>query len=143
MERQTIVNAPAEKVFSYVADLPRHGEWAAHKLKITQSSQGAVGVGTTFDSVGHQMGRDNADKVTITEYAPNEKLVFEAEGPEGIFRHRFSLQAEGGGTRVVKGMEAVKTSLMTKLMTPMIMLMGPRLLDGDLQRIKAKVESSG
>jgi hypothetical protein len=28
------ISAPAEQVFTYVSDLLRHGEWAAHKLRI-------------------------------------------------------------------------------------------------------------
>ena len=61
IERQITINASLEKVFAYLADFTRHGEWAAHPLRIEQASQGPVGVGTSFTSVGHQFGRDTED----------------------------------------------------------------------------------
>ena len=140
IERQTTIGAPAEKVFKYVADISRHGEWAAHRLEIEQSSQGPIAVGSTFTSVGHEMGTHRG-QVTVTEFVPSSKLVFEAEDDTGRFRHHFLLQAEGGGTRLTKGVEPLRWSLMFKLLSPVATaFLFPRGLDGDLQRIKAKLE---
>lgn len=139
-EKQTLVNAPSEKVFSYVTDFARHPEWAQHRLKIEQTSQGPVGVGSTFASVGHAMGMDSRDTVTVTDYVSNERLGYEAESKEGRFRHWITLQPADGGTRLSKGIEVVRASLMTKLMMPLLLIMGPRILASDVQRIKAKVE---
>ena len=140
MKKEIVVNAPPEKVFSYLADFPKHSEWAAHRLKIEQTSQGAIGVGTTFKSLGHQMGKNNENQVTITELVPNQRLVFEAEGAEGRFRHLIAVEATGSGTKITKGTDMLRLSLPSKLMLPMIMVMGSGLLAGDLKRIKAKVE---
>lgn len=140
IERQTTVNAPAEKVFSYVSDIPRHGEWAAHKLEIEPSSQGQIAVGSSFNSVGHEMGTHRG-KVTVTELVPNSKLVYEAEDDTGRFRHHFMLEEEGGATRVTKGVEPLRLSLLFKILSPVALaFMVPRGLDGDLQRIKGKLE---
>ncbi len=140
IERQTTVNAPAEKVFSYVSDIPRHSEWAAHKLEIESASEGAVAVGSTFNCVGHEMGTHRG-KVTVTELVPNSKLVYEAEDDTGRFRHHFMLEEEGGATRVTKGVEALRLSLLFKILSPVAFaFMVPRGLDGDLKRIKGRLE---
>ena len=142
-EKQITINAPAEKVFSYVADLPRHSEWAKHPLKVEQTSSGPVGQGATFKSVGHEMGRDNEEAVTISEYQPNERLVYESEGNAGHFRHWVQVQPGDGGVQVAKGFEVVKANFPFSLMMPMVMLfMVPGSLNGDLQRIKEKVEAT-
>ncbi len=142
IERQLTIDVLAEKVFSYLADLTRHGEWAAHPLRIQQTFEGPVGAGTTFTSVGHQFGRDNEDELTVTEFIPNEKIVFESEGGAGRFRHYFLLQEEDGGIRLTKGVELVKSSLLLRLLLPVAAAfrVTARGFDGDLQRIKAKLE---
>jgi len=140
IERQTTVNAPAEKVFSYLSEIPRHTEWAAHKLEIEPSSQGQIAVGSTFACTGHQMGTHKG-RVTLTELVPNSKLVYEAEDDTGRFRHHFVLEEDGGSTRLTKGMEPLRFSLLFKILSPVALtFMVPRGLNGDLQRIKAKLE---
>lgn len=140
-ERQTTVNSPVAEVFSYLADLPRHAEWAAHRLSIQQTSEGPVGLGTTFACVGHMMGQDHADQVTITEFVPNSRIAFESIGDAGRWRHYIQLQEESGGTRLTKGSEILEPSLMTRLLAPIAkMFVIPAALAGDLRRIKAKLE---
>ena len=140
VERQTIIDAPAEKVFSYLADFTRHPEWAANPLHIEQTSEGPVGVATTFISVGHQFGRDNEDHLTVTEFVPNQKIVFESEGGAGRFRHYFLLQEEDGGTRLTKGVELLKLSFLPRLLWPIVAAFRAGRYDGALKRIKGKLE---
>ena len=140
IEKQTTIGAPAETVFKYVSDIARHPEWAAHRLEIEPNSQGQIAVGSTFSCVGHEMGTHKG-KVTVTELVPNSKLVYEAEDDTGRFRHHFSLQEDGGATRLTKGIEPLRLSLLFKILSPVALtIMVPRGLNGDLQRIKAKLE---
>jgi uncharacterized protein YndB with AHSA1/START domain len=142
VEKQITINAPVEKVFGYLADITKHSEWgqAGHKLEITKTSEGPVGQGATFASVGHQFGTNN-DTVTITEYVPNQKVVYEAEGNAGVIRHGFTLASADGGTQVTKSFDIVQGKFPFALFAPMAkMFVVPNGLQGDLQRIKAKLE---
>ena len=144
VEKQITIGAPAEKVFGYLADVPRHSEWAQpqHKLEIEKTSDGPVGQGTTFKSTGHQFGR-NEDTVTITEYVPNQRIVYESDGNAGLMRHSFELAPAEGGTRVTKGFEAVQAKFPFRLFLPVVSaFVLPGALNGDLQRIKEKLEES-
>jgi len=143
IERQTTVNAPAAKVFEYVADIGRHGEWAAHRLEIEKTSEGPVGPGSTFACVGHEMGTHRG-QVKVAEFNPNSKVVYEAEDDTGHFRHYFLLEDESGATRVTKGVEPLRMSLMFRVLSPIATtFLVPRGLEGDLKRIKAKLEGQG
>jgi len=140
IQRQIEVNAPAEKVFGYVADIPRHVEWAGHKLQITPDAAGPVAAGSTFTCVGQQMGTHHG-KVTVTDLAPNTRLVYESDDDTGHFRHFFLLTEEGGATKVIKGVEPGPRSPLFKIMLPLLKAtVIPRGLEGDLKRIKAKLE---
>jgi uncharacterized protein YndB with AHSA1/START domain len=138
--REILISAAPETVFAYVADMPRHSEWAQHDLSVRQTSTGEVGVGTTFASTGHQFGEQHETQ-TVVDYVPGRRFAFEASGSLGTARHAFDLEQAAGATRVTKSMEIVKPSLMARIMSPMIRKQTTRGLYVDLERIKAKLEA--
>ena len=144
VERQMAINAPAEKVFAYLADITRHGEWGQtqHKLDVKKTSDGPIGQGSTFASVGYQFGR-NDDTVTITEYVLNQRVVYQSEGKAGLIRHTFEVAPAEGGVQVTKRFEAVQAKLPFALFLPIVStFVLPGALTADLTRIKAKLEAS-
>ncbi len=142
IEQGMVIQAPEEQVFSYLADLSRHSEWGNtdHRLQIEKTSEGPVGQGSTFRSVGHQFGQ-NEDLLTITEHAPNQRLAFESDGKAGLIRHAFEITPAEGGVRVTKSFEAVTSKLPFSLFLPIVrMFVLPGALQGDLQSIKERLE---
>ena len=142
MKKDVIVNVPPEAAFAYLSDITRHSEWAKHRVEIVPESPGSMGVGATFKSTGHDMGT-NVDLVKVTALEPNRKIVFEAEGGQGHFRHQFLLEPANGGTRITKEMQPLRLAMPWKLLMPVLgPFVGPPLLKGDLQRIKQRLEGS-
>jgi len=141
VEKQATTSASAERTFEYLADLTKHPDWSSHGLKISQSSPGAIGVGTTFTTEAHQFGKQS-DTVTITELVPGRRIVFETKGKAGAVRHWFEVTPSSAGTTITKGMELVKPSFASRLASPGIRLNVPRMLAKDLERIKSRLESS-
>ncbi len=142
--QQITVQATPEKVFAYLADLTRHTEWAkeGHKLEIEKTSEGPLGEGSVFHSVGYQFGR-NENTVTITEHVPNERIVYESEGNAGLIRHWFEISAGDDGVELTKGFEAVQAKFPFSLFLPIVSAFTlPGTLKGDLERIKAKLEAA-
>lgn len=140
VEKKITTTASAERAFEYVADLTRHPEWSGHGLEISQSSPGAVGVGTTFTTEAHQFGTQN-DTVTITELDPGRRIAFETKGKAGSVRHWFEVTPGSAGTTITKGMEFLKPSFASRIASPGIRLNVPRMLGKDLARIKATLEA--
>ena len=144
VEQQVTINAPAEKVFNYVADITKHGEWGnpGQKLQVEKTSAGPVGQGSTFKSIGRQFGTQN-DTVTITEYVPNQKVVYESQGKAGLLRHAFELTPSGSGVQLSKSADVVKAGFPFVIFQPIVQaFVMPGALKSDLERIKAKVEAS-
>ena len=144
VEQSITINASPEAAFSYVADIGKHVEWAqpGHKLSIKKTSEGAVGQGSTFASVGHQFGENN-DTVTNTEFVPNERVVYESEGNAGVIRHSFELSGSGEGVELMKTFDPVSTKMPFTILSPIAKLLSvPGTLRGDLKRIKEKLEAS-
>ena len=108
--------------------------------QVERVSDGATALGSQFKSEAHQMGAQH-DTITVTEMQPNQRLVYEVVTKDNEkFRWGFQLSPTGGGTKVTRTMETVKTGMMTKMMVPILALMGPRLIRGDLERIKARLQ---
>src|SRR5438094_5664870 len=117
--RDIQITAPPDRVFAYVADLPKHSEWGKHTARVTQTSAGPVSVGATFESEGHQFGT-HRDRLTVTEYSPSSRFAFESTGDAGTVRHVFEVTPADGGSRLSKSMEIIRPSFVTRLMTPFI-----------------------
>ena|SRR2546426_2930368 len=144
IQRQTEIHASDAEVFTYLVDVTNHAQWSGHNLKVEKKSEGPVQAGSEFETVGHQFG-EQRDTVTITEAVPNQKIVYEADGKAGHFRHGFLIENEGdGNVKLTKTMEILDArSLPLKVLRPIVSsFIAPKGLDGDLQRIKEKMEAT-
>lgn len=140
-EQSIVVNAPADKVFAYVSDMSKLAEWGGFGNVVRPTSQGAVGVGSTYECDGKQFGR-HTDQVTITELVPNKRFVSETKGDTGHSRNTFELEERDGATKVTKVLEFIKPAITTRLAAPMLKKMAPGNLAKDLERIKARIEGA-
>jgi uncharacterized protein YndB with AHSA1/START domain len=140
-EDRISIHAPAGRVFDYVADFDRHGEWAGHGLEVTRSSEGPVAVGTTFSTTAKQFGTQR-EQSTITEITPPRTFAWDSAGSLGRVHHWFSLSEDGGSTTLSKGAELVEPTFLAKLTSWKLSRDIPKGLHSDLANIKAHVEGS-
>jgi hypothetical protein len=114
------IRASAGRVFAYVADLPRHGEWAGHGLEVTKSGDGAV-----------------------TDLTPDTTFAWDSTGALGRVHHRFSLADEGDSTTLSKGAEVVDPTFLAKITSWKLSKDIPNGIHSDLVNIKARLEGPG
>ncbi len=105
LEFQTQINAAPEEVFAYLSDLEKHPEWS-HCMEIRKTSEGPVGVGTTYQSKGKNFGITANETVEVTEYRPSERFAWRTTGAMGMkFGWSFELSPQGGGTLLTERFE--------------------------------------
>jgi uncharacterized membrane protein len=138
-EDRISIDAPAERVYDYVADFPRHAEWSGHGLQVTRSTEGPVAVGSSFSTTAKQFGTQR-EQSTITELSPGSAFAWESTGALGRARHRFSLAGDGGSTTLTKSAEIVEPTFLAKLTSWKLSKDIPKGLHGDLAHIKAHLE---
>jgi uncharacterized protein YndB with AHSA1/START domain len=144
VQAQTVINKPQEEVFAYLSDITRHPEWGnpSHKLQVTKTSDGPVSQGSTFACEGDQFGH-NEDTVTITEYTPNSRIAYEANGNAGIIGYAFDLAPADSGTQVTKTFNPIKPKFPLNVLQPIVKaFVQPGAMKGDLERIKSRLEGS-
>jgi len=117
-EEQITINAPADKVFAYVSDFTRHGEWAGHGLAVTKDGDGPIAVGSTFSTTASQFGA------------------------LGTAHHWFTIADAGGTTTLKKGAEFTDPSTLAKITSWKLSRDVPKGFRSDLANIKAKLEAS-
>jgi hypothetical protein len=139
-EERISIQAPASRVFGYVADFTRHGEWAGHGLEVTKSAEGAVAVGTTFSTTAKLFGTQR-EQSTITELTPDSTFAWDSTGSLGRVHHWFSLSGEGDSTTLSKGAEMVDPTFLAKITSWKLSKDIPRGIHSDLANIKARLEA--
>ncbi len=73
---------PVQQVFQFISTTENDFQWQYGTLESTRVSAGAVGVGTSFRSVGHIMGRRLLGTFEITEYETDRRYGFKSlSGP--------------------------------------------------------------
>ena len=74
IEESVEIKRPADKVFAYTTDAKTWMKWQSTFREAGQTSQGPVGVGTTFKGALHQMGLTMKWTAKATEYEANKKF---------------------------------------------------------------------
>ena len=138
-EGQISIDAPADRVYDYVADFTRHGEWGGHGLQVTKTTEGPVAVGSVFSTTAKQFGTQR-EQSTITELSPGNAFAWESTGALGRARHRFSLAGDGASTTLTKSAEIVEPTFLAKLTSWKLAKDIPKGLHSDLANIKAHLE---
>lgn len=140
-EERIVIQAPADRVYGYVSDFARHGEWGGHGLEVTQDGDGPVAVGTTFSTVAKQFGTQK-EHSTITEMDPPTRFGWDSTGALGVVHHRFDIAGDGGSTTLTKSAEFTSRSFLAKLTGFKVNKGIPEGLRSDLAAVKAKLEAS-
>ena len=140
----TTINKSPDEVFAPLSDLTRHAQWSKTKYRAEKTSDGPVGVGTTYKSYGWLpfKGKEHLNDVTITAVEPGKRFAFDAKDPSGpVIPSDFVLTADGGGTKVERTMTMPKPDGFQGVMWPMVfsMLVKPAI-QKNLEMMKGKLE---
>ena len=74
IEETVEIKRPPDKVFAYTTDAKTWTKWQSTFPEAEQTSQGPVGVGTTFKGMIHMMGLTMKWTAKATEYEANRKF---------------------------------------------------------------------
>lgn len=73
-EESGVIEWPVAEVFALAADPRNDPLWASVVAEARQTSEGPLGVGTTFEQVLRLLGRRLEITFEVTEYEPNRML---------------------------------------------------------------------
>lgn len=133
------VSAPQERVFAYLSDIARHGEWAGDRLTIRRA-------GDEQWQSHLDMGMLKADAViTVERSEPPDRFTYVCrDSLSGTYRWTFELRRTQGGTRLTHRVERLAAPLLVKLIQPWLMwpLSGRPSTARGLENIKHRLEAA-
>ncbi|MGQ0670674.1 MAG: SRPBCC family protein [Actinomycetota bacterium] len=143
----THISRSPDDVFASLSDITKHSQWSPYRYRAEKTSDGPIGVGTTYKSWGWLpgQGKDFENQVTITAYEAGRRFAFDATDPRGpVIPSDFVLTAEDGGTKVERTMTMPKPDGFQGVMWPLIfpMLVKPAI-QKNLNMLKQKLEEQG
>jgi len=113
-----------ERAFEFFVDFPNEPIWNPECLKVEKTSDGPIGVGTTFTGKMRRVGQIKSEIVAM-ERPHSFKTVERSRGAEGSFEFRFV--PERSGTRVEVSMRLQPRGPM-RVLEPLMRRMVPKML---------------
>jgi uncharacterized protein YndB with AHSA1/START domain len=138
------IDAPPEKVWPYVADVTKHGEYSPKPFQAELVSGEAGKVGSRYRSVGWiPNDKNHSNEVEVVEVVPNERVVLRSDDELGAFTNTYVLRPVGNGTEVSWTMQFPQLKFPLSVVAPLLFpLVGKPDGRKRVQLLKKAVESS-
>ena len=140
LEFSLVINRPVEQVFAFKVNFENDAQWSAASGQAQKTSEGPIGVGTTFRQVSSILGRQIENELEITEYEPNRKYTSRSKAGPFPFQARWIFEPVEGGTRVSVVIEAEPAGFF-KLAEPILVSITKRQFQTDLENLKELMEA--
>lgn len=141
------VNAPAEKVWAVISDIPGSASTLSGVKSIELMSLGPYGEGTRWKETRTMMGKSETVEMWVSKADPPRSTTVKAVQGKADYTSRMTLTDRDGGTDLTMtfGATMINPSRMNKLAMALFGKLGMRAthkaLAKDLAEIAAKAES--
>lgn len=141
IEKSAVINRPVEDVFAYVTDVENEPQWISEVMKVRMTSDGPVGVGTTYDNIVQFLGREIVDPHEVVQYEPNSKFAFKSYSGQISFEGTHSFEATSDGDTKFTFEAKGETGNLFKLAEPIVNRMINRQWETNVANLKELLES--
>ena len=134
------IQCPVDTVFAYTTEAKSWPEWQSIIIEAEQTSQGPMGVGTTFKGTTRMMGLSMKWTAKVTENEPNRKWVKSiTSGSIIIEEHMIYDPLEGGINFTI--VYEMKAGGFLKLFSPMVVSSMRKETKKSLSNLKGILEA--
>ena len=99
IEESVEIKRPVDRVFAYTTDAKSWPKWQSIIPESEQTSQGAVGVGTTFRGISRMMGINMRWTAEVTEYKPTRQFGKDISSAGMIIKQHNTYEPIEGGAK--------------------------------------------
>ncbi len=139
-ETSTVINRPLEEVFALLSNAENDPKWQSGTIEAKKTSDGPIGVGTTWRRVSQLIGQRIESESEITEYELNRKYAVKSKSGPFPFEGRITFEQVNGGTRInLKGEAEVGGFF--KLAEPLVVSLAKRQFEADNANLKDLMEA--
>ena len=143
VENSVVIDRPIEEVFEATTCLRRAVVWRNALISSAQTSEGPVGVGTTFEQEVHFMGKSRRNTAVITAYEPPCLFVYQHVQGLGDYEARFFFETAGGRTRFTVRLDGKSPAFWANVVPETLQLRWARaLIVQEMNVLKDMLEAS-
>ena len=136
----TVINRPVEEVFGVLSNDENRPKWSSTTIDVKKTSEGPIGIGTTWRAVDRIFRRRIERESVFTEYEPNRKITQKSTSGPVPFEVRLICEPVEGATRVIVIAEAQPSGFF-KLAGPLFERLRKRQFESDLADLKQGLEA--
>ena len=141
IEASILINKRPQDVFEAVARPDIYlRRWSRGVLSVSKTS-GQSGCGTSFLIVGRDIGKKVEWTYEVTRFEPFSRLEGRAKGSSMTFVETYKLASSPGGT-TIRHIQDLKPTGASRLLSPLLRLVWPHLMEDNLGRLKAMLEKA-
>ena len=141
VEASIVINRTSQEVFEAVARPDIYlRRWCRGVLSVSNTS-GESACGATFRIVGRDIGKKVEWTYEVTHFEPFSRLEGRAKGNSMTFAETYKLASSPGGT-TIRHIQDVKPTGASRLLSPLLRLVWPHLMEDNLGRLKALLEKA-
>ena len=140
IETSIVINRPIEEVFAFVTDVEKLSQWSAELVEAKKTSEGPVGVGTTFSCVVKLLGRRMENDHEVSGYETNSKFAFKVTSGPAQMEVEYTFESVAGGTKFTVVAEG-ETGGFFKLAEPIFARMLQRQYETNFANLKDLLEA--
>lgn len=131
------IERPAEQVWDYFTDVANDPEWNPSAIKARKTSEGPLGVGSTFHVVRKMSG---PMKLEYTEYSRPLRWTLRGVGRGMSFTYSADLSPSAGATELTSNMNLEPKGAL-RLLTPILRSVTAKQLSQTHAALKRRLES--
>lgn len=140
VEVSVVINRPIEEVFAFAANIENNAQWQSGVLEAQVTSEGPIGVGTTYRYVTQLLGRRIEADGEVTEYESNRKYSFKSTSGPFPIEGGLTCEAAEGGTKVTLAVEADVGGFF-KMAEPLVVRTIKKQFEADVGKLKDLLEA--
>jgi uncharacterized protein YndB with AHSA1/START domain len=143
IENSVVINRPVDEIFEFMADAENHPQWQSGAQEVVKTSEGSIGVGTTYTGVNRIMGRRLESYIEYTAYEPNKRLAAKVTQRPVPFQFEMTFEPAAEGRTKVNVKGTGEPGGFFKLAAPILARMIKRRTETNLANLKDLLEAQG
>ena len=140
IEYDLVINRTVEKVFAFVANPANHPQFRPSLIETNQTSEGSVGVGTTFQEVEKFLGRKMKSVIEVTAFEKNKIYSIKTLSGPMPFELTMGFEPVEKGTKVKITAQAELKGFF-RLIKPIVAPMTRSQIKADFTKLKKVLEA--
>jgi len=141
IEHEVVFDQSVEVVFAYLANPEAYPQWQSNYVEAQITSEGSIGVGTTFRAVHEMAGRRIEVQNEVTAYMPEREFAFKSTSGNMVISGDVRVQPFKSGTKARLVFEAQLGGFF-RLPEPLAARLIKRQQQANLEELKKLLEDA-